>query len=384
MEKTMLLSFRIKYLLFSIPVWMWVVTPSVTNASTEGKKMVSSHDIKNSVLAVPEQRYFENTDGSFRDLVDALSKNARSETAFRGVAINAPTSIALKQHATLPILMAIQQTGLRGWEVGIADNCLLVATDLNRRTVSFGGVIRDPPNKIPIPRSELPLDPKPTGTNATSISSGVDRIDAREILSLPWEPGRYSFTVVVFDWRSNTVDVELTDGKTVPAATTPPLKLNPAAGTNHGLPTFLANATTLPPAEKNLPSAAFQVALASAPGPRLKVTGKFSIVADAFHLPVASYKVKEVDGKEKTVAATVPVTLLVFGKDDSRLVRGNWVLPVYADQPIKAGERVEGYFSIDALAEDKFPLAAGDYVAYLVIEGRMVGPVAFSSALAVK
>lgn len=384
MEKTMLLSFRIKYLLFSIPVWMWVVTPSVTEASTEGKKMVSSQEIKNSVLVLPEQYYFENTGELFTKMEWAV-EDALSETDFYGVAINAPTSIALKQHATLPILMAHRRTGLRDWEIGfVADNCLLVATDLNRRTVSFGGVIRDPPNKIPIPRSELPLDPKPTGTNATSISSGVDRIDAREILSLPWEPGRYSFTVVVFDWRSNTVDVELTDGKTAPAANAPPLKLNPAAGTNHGLPTFLANATMLPQAEKNLPSAAFQVALASAPGPRLKVTGKFSIVADAFHLPAAPYKVKEADGKEKTVAAAVPVTLLVFGKDDSRLVRGNWILPVYSDQPIKTGDRMEGYFSIDALAEEKSPLVPGDYVAYLVIEGRMVGPVAFSSTPTVK
>lgn len=351
--------------------------------------MVSSHEIKNSVLAVPEQRFFENagrelgnTGREFFDMEIALLR-----ADFNGVAINAPTNIALKQQATLPILIAIRKTGLRGWEVPRNANCMLIATDLSQRTVYFSRVFHDttPPNKIPMPEHKRPPPrPKPTDANAVSVSAGIDRIDARQVLSLPWEPGRYRFTVVVFDWMSNTVDVELTGGKTTPAANVPPLKLNPAAGTNHGLPTFLANATTLPPAEKNLPNATFQVALASAPSSQLKVTGKFSIVADAFHLPVAPYKIKEADGQEKIVAAAIPTTLVLVRKGGSNPSPRNWVLPVYADQPIKVGDRVEGYFSIDALAEDKSPLAAGDYVAYLVIEGHMVGPVAFSSAAVVK
>lgn len=346
--------------------------------------MVSSQDIKNSVLSIPEQRFFESTGGSFIDMQIVL-QNALSATDFRGVAINAPTSIALKQYAILPILIAIRKTGLRGWEVPRNANCMLMATDLSRRTTYFGQVFRPPQNKTPMPgHKRQPPGLKPTGADAVSMGSQVSRIDAREVLSLPWEPGRYRFTVLLFDWMSNAVDVELTDGNTAPAASAPPLKLNPAVGKNHGLPTFLANATTLPPAEKNLPSVAFQVAMASARNPQLNVTGKFSLVADAFHLPVAPYKVKEADGQEKTVAAAVPTTLVLLRKGGPNPLPRNWVLPVYADQPIKAGERVEGYFSIDALAEDKFPLAAGDYVAYLVIEGHMVGPVAFSSVAAVK
>lgn len=346
--------------------------------------MVSSQDIKNSVLSVPEQRYFESMGKSFTDMEWAL-EDALSETSFRGVAVNAPTSIALKQHVTLPILMAIQETRLRSWEVPVGYNCILVATDLSRRTVYFGQVFRDPPNKIPIPMDELPQPSKPTGTNAISVSSGIDRIDARELLSLPWEPGRYRFTVLLFDWMSNSVDVELTGGDTTPAVGAPLLKLNPAnAGINHGLPTFIANAEVLPRAQKNLPIVTFNVTMGTIPGPLLKTTGKFSIVADASHLSISPFTIKEANGQEKTVAAAVPVTLAVFGKNWPNPLRRDWILPVYSEHPIKTGNRVEGYFSIDALEVGKPTLAPGDYVAYLILEGHMFGPVAFSSAPAVK
>lgn len=339
--------------------------------TTGRNKMASSQEIANSILSIQESQYFEKTEDLFTDLEIRLS-----ETDFFGVALNAPRVVSIIKTPELPVIIAIQQTGLRGWEIPRDANGVLVATDMNNRTVYFGQVFRDSENKIPMSGVHQPL--KPEGAAAISIQSGLTRLDARRVLSLPWKSGRYRLSALLFDWKSNPVEVTLTGGTPPSASIAPPVALPPGeAGKNNGLPTFLQTEKSPSFSGKNRPDFTFQVKSGKGQGSLLKIVGAFATLANVSHIPAVPYKVKEVGGEEKIVGAVVPATLAVFGKNWSAPLRLDWAFPVYSQTPVKSGDLINGFFSIDALAGKGMSLEKGDYVVYLITEGEIFGPIAF-------
>jgi hypothetical protein len=331
-------------------------------------KMKSAEEIAKSILSIPEERYFKDTESLFLDMELKLA-----DLDFQGVAINAPQRIATAKQEQLPVIMAIQATGLRAWEFPRDMNCIVAATDLTTRAVYFGQAFRDPKAESFAMPPQAQQPPKPEGSSAAALSTGLSKLDAREVAGLPWRAGRFCLSALMYDWVSNTVEVTLeggAPGQAVPPGVTPPPA---AAGPGQRLPSFLPEQANINVTGAKPPFAKLVLQPNPEPGIKLGVRGAWVISAQPFHLPSAPMEVQEVNGQKKKVGAVVPVTLAIVGKNWPTPLRFDWAVPFYGDA-FKPGDAVQGHFSIDPLAASTLTLSPGEYAVYLFIEGRCFGP----------
>ncbi|MDA8137511.1 MAG: hypothetical protein M0036_02555 [Desulfobacteraceae bacterium] len=335
------------------------------------KRMKSAEEIAKSILSIAEERYFKDTESLFLDMELKLA-----DIDFKGVAINAPQHITIKKHEALPIIMAIQETGLRAWEFPRDYNCIVAATDMTTRSVYFGQAFRDPKAETFAMPPQAQQPPRPSGASAVALSTGLSKLDARMVAGLPWRTDKYRLSVVMFDWVSNTVDVILEGGApgqaSAPGVTPPPA----APGQGLRMPSFLPGEANLSTTGEKPPFAKLTLQPNPEPGIKLGVRGAFTVLAEPFHLPPAPIELQEINGDKKKVGAVVPATLAIVGKNWPTPLRCDWAIPVYADS-IKSGDAIQGYLSIDALAGGALTLSPGDYAAYLFMEGHCFGPFQF-------
>lgn len=129
---------------------------------------------------------------------------------FEGIAIGAPRAVDIEARSTLPLLWARRASGLRNWQVEPMRNAIVVVSDLSRGRISshyaFAGPKRIALNQI----DRSAMGDIPGRDVAEGVTAGLETLDLRAIANLPWQPGRYAVTLIMHDWISNTVLVELT------------------------------------------------------------------------------------------------------------------------------------------------------------------------------
>jgi hypothetical protein len=259
------------------------------------------------------------------------------------LAFGAPKRLQLAREPALPGLVAARRTGLRRWQVETAPNLRIVAVNLADGAVTSSRLIGSPKRQAP-PAPSMSR-PRPEGVNAAAIGTGVMPF-ANVLTDLigygkSWSRGRYAFTVVEFDWVSNTVVVEMTGGSAAPATPAarkpfPPLLARrdelPAAheGVDFRLP---------PPAEPGAPQQV-QVALALPPG--------HGVLAKT-----------DVPGASLLVGS-----LLLLRLDAEQPLRADLAIPVRTPA---ADARVQVLFSFDLKAALPAGLPRGSYQTYLCV-----------------
>ena len=139
-------------------------------------------------------------------------------------------------------------------------------------------------------------------------------------------------------------------------------------------PSYLPNSKT-PKLTK--PGLSFVIDTRFKDGIQLTVHGAFSTITKAHYIPETITTHIFADGKKHKVGAVVPLTLAIVGLDWDVPIRFDWAIPVYSNQKIQPGAPLQGYFALDVLAKAGNKLPAGDYVAYVVMEGNIYGPVKF-------
>lgn len=290
---------------------------------------------------------------------------------FCGVAINAPHRILTDRHNKLPLIIAAQYSGKRGWDVRVKDNLILVGTNLQDGTVQFASTYVN--KKRLVSRwlaGETHRGPYPPGLPIKSAVLKV--VDVRQRLDLKWNTGTWAFGVIYYDWPSNTVVVNLRGDEK--AASSPVMQVHPEPAPRGAafLPCYLPTPNTPKPPESGL---RFTVQFkGKKDGPQLKIFGSFAVPVRDFNLPLHKRVLKCNDGRQRNVAAVVPVTLAVLGVDWDEPVRFDWAVPVYGG-PLTVGMLARGSFSIDALATStRMKLGCGKYVCYMVMAGRIFGP----------
>lgn len=348
------------------------------SSTAKGRRTMStSQDVAREILNVGDGVYFDEKTVSFPSLVARLA-----DTDFEGVAVSSPASVPTGSRATLPVLLAMQRRGLQAWEVNRDNNTVVFAADRATGLVRTGPVFRDakaedfsspPPGARPN---------RPDEASAEAIVTGVTKFDARDILDLPWGPGRWSIGILLFDQASNTVDVDLEGEGPPPAPRAAAASPRPAAATTKAPPAGMATYAGPPRAALPEGSPAGAIAVDPAPGEasRLTVHGSFRVTASAAHLAPGAGKIVETDGSERSVAAVVPVTIAIVGLDAPRPMLKPLAVPVYGDAAARPGDLLEGRFSVDALAPPVFGLPAGRYAAWLFVDGRVFGPAVFDYA----
>lgn len=293
------------------------------------------------------------------------------DTEFTGIAINAQARIAVDAQAVLPIAIASRHDGERDWDLPLAHNALLVATDLHTGKVAVVPALVPP--KVLASRGGIRPGrgdaPRPDPEELEGAGAQVSWTEVRERLDIPWRRGRWTFGLLYFDWRSNLVTVDLVGGDAAPVeAGAPPSARPRPAPAAAGLPTFRRQATTpAAPAQ----GVAFELERHAPGAPRqLLLHGAFTTPARV-HTLVAGMTVAD-GGAESPVAAIVPLTLLLVAPNALHPWRLDLAVPAYGP-PVQADEMISGCFALDLLACAPAP-APGAYACYLVMDGAIHGP----------
>lgn len=302
---------------------------------------------------------------------------------FEGVAVNAPKRIDTENRQKLPLVVAASFSGDRDWDIPLRDNCILVAVNLCDGSVQF-----DQPfvsEKEAVSRgggAKEPRGPKPPGLPERSVT--VFAIDVKQRIEMEWDAGLWSLGLLYYDWPSNAVRVELTGKSEIKYASAKAVKPapNPLGGGKGGflkkapeaLPCYVRGSKT--PAEPKSGAVFTLQGVAEEKHTALHVHAAFAIDARRPHLPEKDEIHQLADGRQETVAAVVPVTLVMVLKDDPEPIFFHWAVPVYGEVRLKEGQPARGQFALDALAgEDAGKLEPGKYVGYLIVDGRIFGPV---------
>lgn len=288
-----------------------------------------------------------------------------SSQDFHGLAVRAPAEVNVTERDTLPVVLASQFTASRDWETPLADNLAILLFDHVTAEVSTAKPFEDSTENRPDPGRPSTKSPKPSGDAATGIATSVRKVDLRKLFSLGWHSRRLTVLALSYDVVSNETDVALVGGKTSAAR---PRGVTPSPGSSGcGLPSYDPAAIGIKSGGK---SVTFAVDVKSIPRSCL-VKGSITTVATHRHLQSGV-------AEKKPVAAVIPVTCIVVGRDWRTPWTFEWGIPVYSEKSFTVGDSLSAVFSVPLPAERLALLIKGDYVAYMIVEGRVFGPQRFS------
>jgi hypothetical protein len=340
--------------------------------------MLTSQEIANTLLNFSLGAFYDGDTSFFGEVEDKLA-----DTDFQGLAINAPRAVQVNMYNKLPVILAVQRKSLRIWEVPLKENTVLVGANLDTAQAFFNTALWDPRDQFRDRPARLKREPKPTGSDAEGISTELFWIDARARLGLPWKPGKYALGIIYYDWVSNVIEVEL-QGKSKPQSVQakevfPPIKGSLSgneitAGSKRPFPFYEVTARTPAAPERGVN---FVVDSKPGDGVKLGVFGAFATVAKPQYIPERSMIHQLPGGLKRNVAAVVPMTFAIFSLNWKTPLSWNWAFPVYSDQNLREDSPLRGYFSVDAMAQEDSPLPPGNYIAYMIMEGKIWGPVRF-------
>jgi hypothetical protein len=324
-------------------------TPAVWPANAESIRQV---------LDFSDQQFFSP------DPEAIATREARLlELDSEGIALGAPTQVDTRHLNRLPLMLAVRFDGRRSSEFPVAANTVIVAADPDGGRVELAPVLKQPASV------HHPAEQRSRAASSTGLAARAAKImpiDAESLLQLPWSAGRWSFTVLYYDWASNAVTIELTgrSGTPNPAAATIPKSLTPPARCTadvDALPCYRKTADGLVPPELGLVfTTTYQ---RRAQKNQLLLRGSFALKPPAQVHP-------ESDAESPT---RVPITLLLLGANADR-----WRLDFGVPANIHgsgAAARAVGYLALDVLElPEKPPLEQSRYAAYLVAGGHVYGP----------
>ena len=328
--------------------------------------MAGTEKIMANILNLNEKEFF-SADRS----VLAQRESRLLDMDFFGVAVNAPPRIFTARHDKLPLIMATRSSGERGWDVRLADNCILVGTNLQDGTVHFANaLVSEKELRSRGGREKVAKGPKPPGLALAAAQ--LTELDAKGRLHIKWNTGKWALGVIYYDWPSNTVVVELQGDEDVTPSPAMPVSPVPNPRGVAFLPCYLPTGKTPKPPGSGLTfTSEFKV---KDEEQQLNIFGSFAVPVRDFHLPAQKLVHQFPDGRQENVAAVVPVTLAVLGLDWEEPIQFDWGVPVYG-KPLTVGMLARGSFSIDALAAGtRTELSCGKYVCYIVMDGRIFGP----------
>ncbi len=284
-----------------------------------------------------------------------------------GLLVDGPKRVLMSQRNTVPVAGYFVRTLRDDIAIDQERQMLVAAVNLETNFL-IAGLALDT-GKMP-----APTPPRPSKDPGEGVTLNLFKFDLRRAVNLSWQPGKYSVIVILREFLSNPVNIELaydgasrakTDSIKSPqgqeAAAAPdaahliyPLT-NPAGGVTQQ-PDYRRR--ELSPPIPGKPGIDFRVdrTVHMEPGTACMLHG-------SFRLPVLSRERTEPSaGGSSQVTAIVPITLVVTGHD----IPGPWIIrlqiPSY-DQAVVRGPSAQatGYFSFDLLQLPEFPRRATTY-----------------------
>jgi len=130
---------------------------------------------------------------------------------FDGVAIRAPHTINIENIHIAPLLIVLSHDAKRRNDVPLGDSAFVVCKDITTDAIWKVPLFSIPKGKIPMSVDRVPVPAiKPSLSTRTTV---IKIFDLRDNANLPWKSGKFSVKVVIKDWESNEVNIELVSEK---------------------------------------------------------------------------------------------------------------------------------------------------------------------------
>ncbi|QRK13130.1 hypothetical protein JQX13_25750 [Archangium violaceum] len=285
---------------------------------------------------------------------------------FQGLRLRAPDRVDVSAREVLPLLQARRATGLRDWEVEPRRNAILVAVDLERGGVLHGWAFR--PRKRYNPNSlDRSMQGQPPSEDNPSVHARLSILDARRLTGLPWQAGRYAFTFISWDWVSNTVTVDLTEGAA------PPREPEPLSMEESGrvLEDWRALEGSVSPVPGEAGPRADGISL-TVPERFRKGTG--AVIQGTLRMRIPPGMVVGGVAAEGRPAAFLPVGVLLLRKDEIGPPMITATVPLPASSVRAGGEAAVVRFSLELGKVAGDVLLPGEHLLYLVAGPFIDGP----------
>jgi hypothetical protein len=146
------------------------------------------------MLNLPDDAYWNAPTSTLRDVFDRLSSEQ-----LNGVLLGAPAHVSLDAHESLPLVAYRGGTFADCRALPFSLHAIVVGVHLERNKVFLANAVEL--EDVSGFASDSPL---PDGYTASPFV-----IDARQRLSLAWQPGSYVFSIIMRDRISNRVKVDL-------------------------------------------------------------------------------------------------------------------------------------------------------------------------------
>lgn len=281
----------------------------------------------------------------------AALPNAAPQPVAAVLAVGAPAQVAPQQRERVPFLVAAQFDARREWEVNYKPNRVVVASDLSTGRVKVGSASPHDKRRPPPPsRTGAPPSPQ----QAMDAMTSLELLNLVDLTGPLQGPTRLALTVLYFDWRSNTVSIDVTGPGQPPAG---------ATQRTAGVARQADPRTSLKPGAPA--GVAFSLAAAGANASPLAMRVMINLpLHEAGLLP----------GPGPAQLDLVPVTALLVQRDvQPTLQFDTGVTATRATGP--GGEALaQAVFELDLRRLASEPVPAGDYQVYLVVGAHMAGP----------
>lgn len=306
----------------------------------------------------------------------------------RCLIVDAPSVVRIDHRETLPLLGYFVRSDRDERTLRFNHAAVGVAVDLDTGDVHVHPLFDRGKMRAETPKPQLPA------------LSWIRQItffdpDLRDALGLPWQPGRYSVSVLAREFLSNRVQVELEDPTRFqdPAVkefveakrevalappVTPPHPVEDEDGKRPSLPRYLASEDSPEvPAEQGIILSGERVSVLT-PGRQCVVHGSFRLtLLERQMVRPDPTTARQPDVGDPAATAVVPITIVGTGSE----TRGPFVfrlqVPVY--DAISEGGEVTGCFSVDLFEFASGPLPRRPQTCFLT---AFNGPLASDGPLA--
>lgn len=175
-------------------------------------------------MTVSDQDLYSLDEALLDDLKDSVS-----DSPTEGLHIRLPHHFQSNHSQRLPMLWLLNITDQRNWAVQWRENTTLLISDLNtglcEAVALFPSDKKRDPRMIPTSRKGTP----PSAEHANDTMADAMPFDVFQLSSISPGNGAFAFTVLNYDWRSNTEIVNFSHTTPDASATLNPTLRNPNA-----------------------------------------------------------------------------------------------------------------------------------------------------------
>ncbi|KMQ49682.1 hypothetical protein CHISP_3400 [Chitinispirillum alkaliphilum] len=175
-------------------------------------------------ITLEDEKYFQITDDNIHEL--GVTEKL-FEHRFQGILISAPKKIDFAKKESIPYIATNSFDGLRGWyTVGNAGALVIISKTTGKIIATKPSIIPKKRRVFSKPNFEIEEPPEYV---KDQFGAGCSISDMRKVVAentgVNLKPDNYVITIINFDWKSNSIQIEVVDSRIEePTENIPPLQ----------------------------------------------------------------------------------------------------------------------------------------------------------------